>query len=215
MKELTIALAKGRLADKSIELLEKCGVDCEELKNQGRRLIFYDKKNSIRFLLAKPTDVPTYVEYGVADIGIVGKDTLLEADAPVYEILDLGFARCTLCIAAYAEQNGRAITSVSKRVATKYPNIARSYYQSKGEPIEIIKLNGSVEIGPLLGLSDVILDIVESGKTLVENNLAILEKICDISTRLIVNRISLKTKHSRVEWLINSIKEVFANDKEA
>ena len=213
MKEVTIALAKGRLADISIQLLEKCGLDCSELKEDGRKLIFYDRKNGYRFLLAKPVDVPTYVEYGVADIGIVGKDTLMEADAPIYEMLDLGFAKCSLCIAGYPEQADRAVTVANKRVASKYPNITHRYFQTLGETIEVIKLNGSVEIGPLLGLSDVILDVVESGRTLKENGLVVLEKICDVSARLVVNRVSLKTKYEQINGLLEKMREALKDDK--
>jgi ATP phosphoribosyltransferase len=166
MKEITIALAKGRLADFSIALLEKCGLDMDDIKEQGRKLIFYDKKNGFRFLLVKPSDVPTYVEYGVADMGVAGKDTLLEANLPLMEMVDLKFGTCSLCIAGYPEEKKRAVTHAYRRVATKYPNIAKSYYRTLGENIEIIKLNGSIEVAPLLGLSDEILDIVESGRTL-------------------------------------------------
>ncbi|MGI6169727.1 MAG: ATP phosphoribosyltransferase [Christensenellales bacterium] len=208
MRETTIALAKGRLGELSIDLLERCGVDCSELREEGRKLIFYDKKNGYRFLLAKPSDVPTYVEHGAADIGIVGKDTLMEADAPVYEMLDLGFAKCSLCIAGYPDQRNSRVTVANKVVATKYPHIARRYYQAMGESIDIIKLNGSIEIAPLLGISHVILDIVESGRTLQENGLVVLEKICDISARLIVNRVSLKTKHDSISVLLQRMREV-------
>ena len=214
MKEVTIALAKGRLAECSIAILEQCGLDCTDLKDEGRKLIFYDRTNGYRFLLVKPIDVPTYVEYGVADMGIVGKDTLMEADAPIYEMLDLGFAKCSLCIAGYPEEKRRAVTVANKRVATKYPNIARKYFQTIGEPIEIIKLNGSVEIGPLLGLSDVILDVVESGKTLKANGLIVLEKVCDVSARLVVNRVSLKTKHERINELIEAMRKVWKKNDE-
>ena len=212
MKEVTIALAKGRLTNLSIELLEQCGLDCTDLKNEGRKLIFYDKENGYRFLLVKPIDVPTYVEYGVADIGIVGKDTLMEADAPIYEMLDLGFAKCRLCIAGYPQEQKkqRAVTTPNMVVATKYPHIAEKYYSTRKEPIEVIKLNGSVEIAPLLGLSDVILDVVESGKTLVANGLVVLEQICDISARLVINRVSLKTKKEKINILLERMKEVLA-----
>ena len=208
MKELTIALAKGRLADMTAELLEKCGLNMEELKDQGRKLIFYDQENAIRFLMVKPSDVPTYVEYGVADMGVAGKDTLLEANLPLMEMADLGLGACSLCIAGYPEKKESAVTNACLRVATKYPNIAKSYYRSYGETVEIIKLNGSIEIAPILGLSDVILDIVESGRTLRENGLVVLEKICDISARLVVNSVSLKTKRERIVSLIDRIREV-------
>lgn len=207
MNEITIALAKGRLAEQSIPLFERCGIDCSELKQQNRKLIFYDMKKKIRFILVKPTDVPTYVEYGVADVGIVGKDSLMEENKPLYEMLDLGFGKCTLCIAGFDVISNASITFANKRVATKYPNIARNYFSNKGETIDIIKLNGSVELGPLVGLADVILDIVESGMTLKANGLLILEEICSISARLVVNRVSLKTKGDTIQGLISNIKK--------
>jgi len=213
MSIVTIALAKGRLTELSIDILEKCGVNCSELRDPGRKLIFFDHLNSIRFILVKPSDVPTYVEYGVADIGIVGKDTLMEENRPLYEMLDLGFGKCKLCIAGFPNQKDRAITIAHKRVATKYPNIARNYYAKKGEMIEIIRLSGSVELGPLIGLSDVILDIVESGMTLKANGLVILEEICDISARMVINRVSLKTKREKIEDLINKIRRILEEEE--
>lgn len=207
--EVTIALAKGRLAEDTIVILEKCGIDCSELKQNNRKLIFYDKTGGYRFILVKPSDVPTYVEHGVADIGIAGKDTLMEANLPLYEMLDLGLGRCRLCICGFADREGKqSITVANRRVATKYPNIAQKFYAAKDETIEIIKLNGSVEIGPLLGLSDVILDVVESGRTLVENGLAILEEVCEVSARVVVNRVSLKTNGQRIKALIDSMRTV-------
>ena len=208
MEGITIALAKGRLADQSIAILEKCGIDCSELKNAGRKLILFDTKDDYRFILVKPSDVPTYVEHGVADVGIAGKDTLLEANLPLYEMLDLGIGRCKLCICGPADRTERAITVSNRRVATKYPHIAREYYAMRGESIEIIKLNGSVEIGPLLGLSDVILDIVESGRTLQENGLVVIETVCECSARVVVNRVSLKTKRVRITKLIEDMSAV-------
>ena len=201
---ITIAMAKGRLADKTIVLLEHAGVDCSELKQESRKLTFYDSTGEIRFLMVKPTDVPTYVDHGVADIGVVGKDTLMEANRPLYEMLDLGFGKCRLAIAGYLNPPNTARLH-NLRVATKYPNIARNYYQSKGETIEIIKLNGSIELGPIIGLSDVILDIVESGSTLKANGLAVLEEICDVSARMVVNRVSLKTKNAEIKRIINGV----------
>ena len=198
---ITFALAKGRLAEQAFELLEKLGIDCSEPRNPGRQLVLWDKKNNVRFILVKPSDVPTYVDHGVADIGVVGKDTLLEAGRPLYEVLDLGFGKCRLCIAGYAAQQPSA-TRATFRVATKYPNIARSYYDSKGQTIEIIELHGSVELGPVIGLSDVILDIVESGSTLKANGLTVLETVCECSARLVVNRVSMKTKQARIQEII-------------
>ena len=198
---ITFALAKGRLAEQAFTLLEQLGVDCSEPRNPGRQLVLWDKASNVRFILVKPSDVPTYVDHGVADIGVVGKDTLLEAGRPLYEVLDLGFGKCRLCIAGYAAQQPSA-TRATFRVATKYPNIARSYYDSKGQTIEIIELHGSVELGPVIGLSDVILDIVESGSTLKANGLTVLETVCECSARLVVNRVSMKTKQARIQEII-------------
>ena len=206
MTVVTIALPKGRLADDTIAILERCGVDCSEINAKSRKLIFYDRTNDYRFILVKPTDVPTYVEQGVADVGVAGKDTLMESNLPLYEMLDLGLGRCKLCVCGVSHAYERGITSSNLCVATKYPNITRNYYAQKGENIRIIKLNGSVETGPLLGLSDVILDIVESGRTLRENGLEALEDVCDISARVVVNRVSLKTKGAKIKELIERIR---------
>jgi len=206
-KKIVIALAKGRLAEKTMEILEQVGIDCTDPKTQSRKLIFADKKNNIEFIMVKPTDVPVYVDHGVADIGVAGKDTLLEADLSVYEMADLKLAACKLCVAGYPV-NKKRLTSSILRVATKYPNVARKYYAEKNETIEIIKLNGSIELAPILNLSDVIVDIVESGRTLKENGLVVTEDIADISARLIVNRVSLKTKSERITPLIEKIKAV-------
>ena len=146
---ITFALAKGRLAEQAFTLLEQLGIDCSEPRNPGRQLVLWDKASNVRFILVKPSDVPTYVDHGVADIGVVGKDTLLESGRPLYEVLDLTFGRCRLCIAGYAEQHQSA-TRATFRVATKYPNVARSYYDAKGQTIEIIELHGSVELGPVV-----------------------------------------------------------------
>lgn len=208
MRYLNIALSKGRLTDMAIELFENIGIDCTELKESTRKLILYDEKNKIKFFLVKPADVPTYVEYGAADIGIVGKDTLLEEGRNLYEVLNLGFARCRMCVAGPAELAGRLDSITNKRVATKYPQIARNYFEHvKKESIEIIKLNGSVELAPLVGLAEVIVDIVESGKTLKENGLVVLETIADISARLVVNRVSMKMENERISRIINGIRK--------
>ena len=203
---ITFALAKGRLAEQAFELLEQLGIDCSEPRHPGRQLVLWDKKNNVRFILVKPSDVPTYVDHGVADIGVVGKDTLLESGRPLYEVLDLTFGKCRLCIAGYAEQHQSA-TRATFRVATKYPNVARSYYDAKGQTIEIIELHGSVELGPVIGLSDVILDIGESGSTLKANGLTVLEEVCECSARLVVNRVSMKTKRDRIRQLIDGMAE--------
>lgn len=208
MRYLTIALSKGRLTDLSIELFEAIGIDCSELINPSRKLIFSDEKNKIKMFLAKPSDVPTYVEYGAADIGIVGKDTLLEEDRHLYEVLNLGFAPCRMVVAGSAEFKGKLDSFNNLRVATKYPRIARGYFEQKrGESIEIIKLNGSVELAPLIGLSEVIVDIVESGRTLKENGLVILDDIADISARMVVNRVSMKMESERINRLIEDIRK--------
>lgn len=207
MRYLNIALSKGRLAEVAMDLFEGIGIDCTELKNVGRKLILYDQTNKIRFFLVKPPDVPTYVEYGAADIGIVGKDTLLEEGRNLYEVLDLGFAKCRMCVAGPKELVGKLDSIPNKRVATKYPHVAREYFEHvKKESIEIIKLNGSVELAPLVGLSEVIVDIVESGKTLQENGLTVLETISDISARMIVNKVSMKMEAERISKIVEGIR---------
>lgn len=205
---ITFALAKGRLAEQTFDLLEKMGIDCSEPRHPGRQLVLWDKANHIRFILVKPSDVPVYVDHGVADLGVVGKDTLLESGRPLYEVLDLTFGKCRLCIAGYENGSGAPVTRATFRVATKYPNIAHSYYDTKGQTIEIIELHGSVELGPVIGLSDVILDIVESGSTLRANGLSVLEDVCEyVSARLVVNRVSLKTKRERIKQIIDGLAE--------
>ncbi len=205
MEMITIALAKGRLAEQAFDLLEGMGIDCSAPRDPGRKLVLENIEQAIQFILVKPTDVPTYVEHGVADMGVVGKDTLMEENRPLYELLDLGFGRCRLCIAGYPEYD-QAASCANERVATKYPNIARNYFAKKGRNIQIIKLNGSVELGPIVGLSDVILDIVESGSTLRANGLDVLEEICSVSARLVVNRVSLKTKRTRIQAIVEGIR---------
>jgi len=208
MRYLTIALSKGRLAELTIELLEAIGIDCSELKSSSRKLIFTDEKNKIKIFLAKPSDVPTYVDYGAADIGVVGKDTLLEEGRNLYEVLNLGFAACKMVVAGPAELQGKLDQLNNKRVATKYPRIAREYFEhKKRESIEVIKLNGSVELAPLVGLSEVIVDIVESGRTLKENGLVVLETIADISARMVVNRVSMKMECDRINAIIDGVRK--------
>lgn len=205
---ITVALAKGRLADLSVEIFEKLGYDVAELKTKTRKLIFTDEKNKFKFILVKASDVPIYVEYGAADIGIVGKDTLLESGKDVYEILDLGFGKCKMAVAGPASMRGKLDGRNIMRVASKYPHIARDYFHRvKGQTVDIIKLSGSVELGPLVGLSEVIVDIVESGKTLVENGLEVLENVCELSARLIVNRVSVKIHRERIMELAAKMKE--------
>jgi len=210
---ITIALAKGRLAEEAILLLKKAGVDCTAFNKPSRKLILLSPTDNMRFILVKPSDVPTYVDHGIADIGIVGKDTLLEEGHPLYELLDLGYAKCKIVIAGFPDKKNSWITHAHTRVATKYPNIAQNYFSRLGEMVDIIKLNGSVELGPLTGLSDIILDIMESGKTLAENGLVVLEEICDVSARLVVNRVSLKTKSTAIKELIKAIEKALEGQK--
>lgn len=211
---ITIALAKGRLGKSAIKLLKKAMAGLTDLDPSSRKLIFYSDDANIRFLLVKPSDVPTYVEYGAADIGIAGKDTLLEESRDLYEMLNLEFGKCRMVVAGFPEKKDSWITQGHTRVSTNYPNIAQSYFSRMGETIEIIKLNGSVELGPLVGLSDVIVDIVESGRTLDENGLVVLEEICTISARLVVNRVSLKTKNQPIKKLIEAIQKAMESEKD-
>jgi len=209
MRYLTIALSKGRLTEKAIDLFEAIGIDCSELKEDSRKLIFKDEKSKIKFFLAKPSDVPVYVEYGAADIGMVGKDTLMEEGRDLYEVVDLGFAKCKMCVAGPKGKKKDYENISNKRIATKYPRVAREYFeQQKGESIEVIKLSGSVELAPLIGLSEVIVDIVESGRTLVENGLEVWETIADISARLVVNKVSMKMESQRIRNIIDGIRNV-------
>lgn len=209
MQEVTIALAKGRLADNAIDLLDKCGIDCTPLKVETRKLVLYDSEAKFKFIFVKPSDVPTYIERGAADVGVVGKDTLLEQSKDVYELVDLKFGKCKMCVAGFKEQRNR-ITKGNLRVATKYEEVAKDFYDAKGINVDIIKLNGSVELGPIVGLSDVIVDIVESGKTLEANGLVVLEEICGLTARLIVNKVSLKTKSTVILPLVEKIAEAIA-----
>lgn len=205
---LTIALSKGRLAEQAIDLLEKAGYDCTAAKEKSRKLILEDEKQGLRFILAKPADVPTYVEYGAADIGVVGKDTLLEEGRQLYEVIDLGFGKCRMCVCGPKELKGKLDTIPNKRVSTKYPNITRAYFEDyKRESVEIIKLHGSIELAPLIGLSDVIVDIVETGRTLFENGLDVLETVAEISARVVVNKVSMKMKASEIKPMIEALKK--------
>lgn len=212
-KTVTFALAKGRLAEKSAELLQKCGIDCANILEPTRKLVLSDASGKYKFIFVKPSDVPVYVERGVADVGVVGKDTLMEEGADVYELADLGFAKCRLAVAGYPDFDLED-TKTGLRVATKYGNIARRYFEDKGQNVEIITLHGSIELGPIVGLSDVILDIVESGKTLKENGLCVLEEICDVSARLIVNKVSLKTKSQDIKPLVAKISDVLSRTED-
>ena len=210
MGELTIALTKGRLAYRTLELLEKVGITCEEMKDKNsRKLIFVNEELGVRFFLAKANDGPTYVEYGAADIGICGKDTILEEGRKLYEVIDLGFGTCRMCVCGPKEAGELLKHHQLIRVATKYPGIAKDYfYNKKHQTVEIIKLNGSIELAPLVGLSEVIVDIVETGSTLRENGLAVLEEICDLSARVIINQVSMKRENARITGLIRDLKDV-------
>lgn len=209
-KYLTFALGKGRLANKTMDLFEKIGITCEEMKDKDtRKLIFVNEELKLKFFLAKGPDVPTYVEYGAADIGVVGKDTILEENRRVYEVLDLGYGKCRMCVCG--PESARELLQHHEmiRVASKYPNIAKEYfYNKKHQTVDIIKLNGSVELGPIVKLSDVIVDIVETGSTLRENGLDVLEEICPLSARMIVNQVSMQMETERIKSLIKQLKEV-------
>lgn len=205
---LTIALAKGRLAKYATQLFKQCGINTEELETDTRKLVLYDEANGMRFVLVKPADVPVYVYHGVADIGIAGKDTLLEVGVPLYEMLDMKYGYCKLSVAGFENKKQSCISSHVLRVATKYPRVAKMYYDEKGEDIEIIKLHGSIELAPLLDLSDVIVDIVESGKTIEENGLSVLEDICTCSARMVVNQVSLKTKSNEIMPFIGKLQAI-------
>ena len=208
METLTIALTKGRLAGQTMELLAKAGYPCEEVGGSSRKLIFENEELALRFFLAKGPDVPTYVEYGAADAGVVGSDIIMEEGRRVHEVLDLGFGRCRMCVCGPKEAEELLRHHEMIRVATKYPNIAREYfYNRKHQTVDIIKLNGSVELGPIVKLSDVIVDIVETGGTLKENGLGVLEEVCGLSARMIVNPVSMQMKMDRIRELIMRVRE--------
>jgi len=207
MRYLTFALTKGRLARAAMDMLAEVGITCEEMDNNTRKLIFVNEEQHLKFFLAKADDVPTYVEYGAADIGVSGTDTLLEEGRNLYEVLDLGFGKCRMVVAGAPEMRDKMDRINNIRVSTKYPNIAmRHFYQKRRQTAEIVKLNGSVELGPIVGLSDVIVDITETGSTLRENGLEILEDVCGISARLVVNRVSMKTEYERITGIIQKLK---------
>lgn len=205
---LTFALTKGRLAKKTLELLEKLGITCQEMKDpDSRKLIFVNEELGLKFFLAKGPDVPTYVEYGAADIGVVGKDTLVEEGRKMYEVLDLGFGKCRMCVCGPESAREKLAHQEQIRVATKYPDIAKDYfYNQKHQTVEIIKLNGSIELAPIVGLSDVIVDIVETGSTLRENGLGVLEEVMPLSARMVVNQVSMKMESERITKLIQDLR---------
>ena len=205
---LTFALGKGRLADKTLALLEQTGITCQEMRDKNtRKLIFVNEEQKLKFFLSKGPDVPTYVEYGAADIGVVGKDTILEENRRVYEVLDLGFGRCRMCVCGPSPAKELLLHHERIRVATKYPIIAKDYfYNTKNQTVEIIKLNGSIELAPIVGLSEVIVDIVETGSTLRENGLEVLEEVCPLSARMIVNPVSMRMESDRIRTLLMKLR---------
>ena len=208
MRYLTFALTKGRLAQKTLELLEELGITCQEMKDKNsRKLIFVNEELKLKFFLAKGPDVPTYVEYGAADIGVVGKDTIMEEGRKVHEVLDLQFGKCRMCVCGPKSAKELLKHRELIRVATKYPNIAKDYfYNKKHQTVEIIKLNGSIELAPLVGLSEVIVDIVETGSTLRENNLEVLEEVCPLSARMIVNPVSMRLENERIKEFLTKLR---------
>ena len=214
MRYLTFALAKGRLAKKTLALLEQIGITCEEMKDPDtRKLIFVNEELKMKFFLSKATDVPTYVEYGAADIGVVGKDTILEEGRNLYEVMDLGFGKCRMCVCGPASVRELLKKNEIIRVASKYPVIAKDYFNNrKHQTVEIIKLNGSVELAPIVGLSEVIVDIVETGSTLRENGLEVLEEICPLSARMVVNQVSLKMENERIHKLLEDLNRLIKEE---
>ena len=208
MRYLTIALTKGRLANKTLELFERIGVDASgALDKNTRKLVFTNEELGLRFFLAKGPDVPTYVYYGAADIGIVDRDTIIEENKKLYEVLDLGYGKCRMCVCGPASARKYLENGDTIRVATKYPNIAKDYFLGrKHQTVEIIKMNGSIELAPIVGLSEVIVDIVETGSTLRENGLEVLEEVCPLSARMVVNQVSMKMENERIADLIRRLK---------
>ncbi len=208
---INIALPKGRLGEKAYGMFEAAGFECPSIKEENRKLIFENPEKGVRYFWVKPSDVVIYVERGAADIGIAGKDIILEYSPDIYELADLGIGKCRMAVAAkkdFCDRRDRTL-----RVATKFPNIAKGYYSSLSREIDIIKLNGSIELAPILGLSDVIVDIVETGKTLYENDLEPKSDIVDISARLVANKASYKFKNERIRELRGAIELVIADRK--
>jgi len=203
---LNIALPKGRLGTNVYRLFSKIGYDCSEMEENNRKLVFENKESGLRYLLVKPSDVAIYVEHGAADIGVVGKDVLLETEPEIYELLDLQMGKCRLAVAS---NNGWSDDiSLPLRVATKYPNITAKYFSEINRQIEVIKLNGSIELAPILGLSDVVVDIVETGSTLKENNLSVFYDIAPSSARLIVNKSSYQFEKDRIESIVSQLRDL-------
>lgn len=214
MRYLTFALAKGRLAKTTLSYLEQIGIEMEEMKDPDtRKLIFVNEDLKIKMFLSKASDVPTYVEYGAADIGVVGKDTILEEGRKLYEVMDLGFGKCRMCVCGPAESKELLKHHEMIRVASKYPNIAKDYfYNKKHQTVEIIKMHGSIELAPIVGLSEVIVDIVETGSTLKENGLVVLEEVCPLSARMIVNPVSMRMENERIRALINDLRSLLREE---
>ncbi len=212
---ITIALAKGRLAMQTLDLFEKSGITCDEIKDKDtRKLIFEDQEHGFRFFLAKANDVPTYVEYGAADIGIVGKDTIVEEGRSLYEVLDLNLGKCRMCVAGPASAKEALNNGSLIRVATKYPKIAKDYFNNtKHQTVEIIKLNGSIELAPIVGLSEVIVDIVETGSTLKANGLEVLDEVIPLSARMVVNQVSMKMENERISEIITRLRNELQKQK--
>ena len=211
MDYLTIALPKGKLFGLSADMFAKIGYTAEDLSEKSRKLIISNDDKKIRIIISKTADVPTYVEYGAADIGVIGKDVLLESGKDVYELLDLGFGRCHLMMAVHKNQKrGKLMDYNHTRVATKFPHIAEGFFNSKGMQMEYIKLNGSIELGPIVGLSESIVDIVETGTTLRENNLEEIAYIMDATARLICNRVSFKLKFDRIHQMTEDLRKLLA-----
>lgn len=210
MRYITIALCKGRLAKETLKLLEKIGISCDEIYDkESRKLIFVNEELKLKFFLSKGPDVPTYVEYGAADLGVVGKDTIQEEGRQVHEVLDLEFGKCKMCVCGYKNTSELLQSRSLIRVATKYPKIAKDYfYNTKNQTVEIIKLNGSIELAPIVGLSEVIVDIVETGSTLRENGLEVLEEICPLSARVIVNPVSMRMENERIKKIITDLQAI-------
>ena len=215
MRYLTFALTKGRLADKTLAMLEKIGVTCEEMKDKNsRKLIFVNEELKLKFFLAKGPDVPTYVEYGAADIGIIGKDVLNEERKDIYELLDMGYGGCHLMMAVPEAKVLPEITDYAHmRVATKYPKCAADFFDKLGMQMEIIKLNGSIELGPIVGLSEMIVDIVQTGRTLRENHLKEVATVFPSTARLIANKVSFKMQYDRIRKLVEDLKVVLKEEK--
>ena len=209
MRYLTFALTKGRLADKTLAALDNIGLGCKEMEDkESRKLIFVNEEMKLKFFLAKGPDVPTYVEYGAADIGVTGKDIIMEENRNIFEVLDLGFGKCRMCVCGPERAKDKLQHHEMIRVATKYPRIAKDYFHNKKhQTIDMIKLNGSIELAPIVGLSDVIVDIVETGTTLRENGLTVLEEICPLSARMVVNQVSMRMESERIKNIINELKE--------